>query len=60
MFQWVCHWMFLVYRVNSLKIPHGKRITQDDPYYQKISKQWSETLRRGLHEIPKPSEDYLL
>lgn len=50
----------LVYRVNSLKIPHGKRITQDDPYYQKISKQWSETLRRGLHEIPKPSEDYLL
>ncbi|KOR16939.1 peptidase [Acinetobacter sp. C15] len=49
----------LVYRADTLKMPRGKRITQQDEYFQKISRQWSETLRRGLHEIPKPEEDYL-
>ncbi|MDR0068224.1 peptidase, partial [Acinetobacter sp. 11520] len=23
-----------------------------------ISKQWSDTLRRGLQEMPKPTDDY--
>ena len=49
----------LVYHIDSLEMPKGKRVTQDDEYFQKISKQWSEILRAGLHEIPKPSEDYL-
>ncbi|WP_343598465.1 proteasome-type protease [Acinetobacter sp.] len=50
----------LVYKVDSLHIPKGKRITQDNEYFKEISKQWSETLRRGLHEIPKPAEDFLI
>lgn len=50
----------LVYKVDSLHIPKGKRITQDNAYFKEISKQWSETLRRGLHEIPKPDEDFLV
>ncbi|MEB3766344.1 proteasome-type protease [Acinetobacter sp. MD2] len=50
----------LVYKVDSLQVPKGKRITQDNEYFKEISRQWSETLRRGLHEIPKPSEDYLV
>ena len=43
---------------DSFKIPEGKRIREDDPYFTQISKQWSETLRRGLQELPKPTTDY--
>ncbi|MDB0197709.1 peptidase, partial [Acinetobacter baumannii] len=39
-------------------IPMGKRITEDDPYFSQISRQWSDTLRRGLQEMPKPTDDY--
>ncbi|MEB3752926.1 proteasome-type protease [Acinetobacter sp. MD2(2019)] len=49
----------LVYKVDSLSIPKGKRITAENEYFKEISRQWSETLRRGLHDIPKPSDDYL-
>ncbi|TCB68504.1 proteasome-type protease [Acinetobacter sp. ANC 4178] len=48
----------LIYKKNSLHIPEGKRITEEDPYFQHISKQWSDTLRSGLQDLPKPSEDY--
>ncbi len=48
----------LIYTKNSLHIPDGKRITDEDPYFQRISKQWSDTLRNGLQELPNPSEDY--
>ncbi len=30
----------------------GKRISEDDPYFSQISHQWSDTLRRGLQEMP--------
>ena len=48
----------LVYTKDSLVIPEGKRITEDDPYFQSISKQWSDALRRSLLDIPKPTEDF--
>jgi putative proteasome-type protease len=48
----------LVYHKDSLTVPEGKRITEDDPYFEHISKQWSETLKKGLAELPVPSEDY--
>jgi putative proteasome-type protease len=48
----------LIYTKNSLHIPDGKRITDEDPYFMRISKQWSDTLRNGLQELPNPSEDY--
>lgn len=48
----------LIYTKDSLKQPTGKRITEDDQYFQSISKQWSETLRSGLQEMPKPTPDY--
>ncbi|KAE9673065.1 peptidase, partial [Enterobacteriaceae bacterium TzEc077] len=28
------------------------------PYFSQISRQWSDTLRRGLQEMPKPTDDY--
>ncbi|KAE9895395.1 MAG: peptidase, partial [Acinetobacter baumannii] len=48
----------LVYSKDSFVIPMGKRITEDDPYFSQISRQWSDTLRRGLQEMPKPTDDY--
>ena len=48
----------LIYMKDSFVIPMGKRITEDDPYFSQISKQWSDTLRRGLQEMPKPTDDY--
>ncbi|EOR08565.1 proteasome-type protease [Acinetobacter tandoii] len=48
----------LIYKKNSLHIPEGKRITEEDPYFENISKEWSDTLRSGLQNLPKPSEDY--
>ena len=50
----------LIYTKDSLKQPAGKRITEDDPYFQRISKQWSETLRSGLQNMPKPTDDYFI
>jgi len=32
----------------------------EDPYFEHISKQWSDALRRGLQNLPKPTDDYWL
>lgn len=48
----------VIYHKDSLLIPQGKRITEEDPYFQHISRQWSETLKKGLQELPEPTEDY--
>lgn len=48
----------LVYPKDSLKIPEGKRIQEEDEYFTTISKQWSDTLRKGLQALPKPTSDY--
>ncbi len=49
----------LVYHKDSFIIPNGKRIFEQDPYFKMISQQWSETLREGLQNLPKPTEDFL-
>ncbi len=48
----------LIYKKDSLEIPNGKRICEEDPYFTMISKGWSEALRQGLIELAKPTEDY--
>jgi putative proteasome-type protease len=48
----------LVYHKDTFEIPVGKRIQEDDEYFTKISKQWSDTLKKGLQELPKPTLDY--
>lgn len=47
-----------VYETDSLKVPEGKRIFEEDEYFTHISKQWSETLKQGLNSLPRPTEDY--
>lgn len=48
----------MIYHKDSLNVPQGKRIYEQDPYFKAISQQWSETLRKGLQDLPKPTEDY--
>jgi putative proteasome-type protease len=48
----------MIYLKDSLEVPKGKRINDSDPYFQHISKQWSETLKKGLQDLPKPTNDY--
>ncbi|MEN3979992.1 proteasome-type protease [Acinetobacter sp. CWB-B33] len=48
----------LVYHKDSLHVPIGKRIYEEDPYFSNISKQWSALLKRGLQELPVPTIDY--
>ncbi|MGE8560949.1 MAG: peptidase [Acinetobacter sp.] len=49
----------IVYHKDSLHVPNGKRIYEEDPYFRQLSKQWSDTLRRGLQKLPIPTDDYL-
>ena len=48
----------VIYQKDSLIMPAGKRIYEEDAYFTHISKQWSETLKQGLQELPAPTEDY--
>lgn len=48
----------IVYQKDSLAIPVGKRVYEEDPYFTLISSQWSETLKQGLNSMPAPTEDY--
>ena len=48
----------VVYRNNSFALPKGKRVYEHDPYFEEISKQWSDTLKKGLQDLPPPTEDY--
>lgn len=48
----------LVYQKDSLKVPIGKRINESDHYFERISNEWSETLKKGLQDLPNPTEDY--
>jgi putative proteasome-type protease len=43
-----------VYRRDELKIDIKRRIGEDDPYFQMISRQWSEALRTAYLDIPLP------
>ncbi len=48
----------VIYQKDSLEVPCSKRIYEQDAYFQIISQQWSETLRKGLQALPKPTSDY--
>ena len=48
----------IIYKKDSFKIPVGKRIYEEDPYFVQISREWSDTLRRGLNSLPEPTSDY--
>lgn len=47
-----------VYKNDSFIIPQGKRVYENDPYFEGISKQWSDILKQGLQDLPPPTEDY--
>lgn len=48
----------IIYKKDSLQAPIGKRIYEEDPYFTHISREWSDTLRKGLNSLPAPTEDY--
>lgn len=50
---------FVVYKNDSFKIPEGRRINQDDEYFNAISRQWSEALRQTLIDLPECPAEYL-
>ncbi|KAA8735008.1 peptidase [Acinetobacter qingfengensis] len=50
----------MVYRADSLKLPEGKRVYDNDPYFASISKQWSDALKKGLQDLAQPTEEYFL
>jgi len=45
----------LVYRRDDLTLAVQRRIDEDDTYFQTISRQWSEALRRAFQDIPLPN-----
>jgi putative proteasome-type protease len=46
----------MLYRNEDFAAFHERRITADDPYFEKISDSWSEALRNAFHSLP----DYTL
>ena len=48
----------MVYSNNSFKLPQGRRLHHDDPYFHMIRTQWSEGLKQVLGELPSPPTDY--
>ena len=48
----------VVYPANSLKLPKGKRVTENDAYFHEIRKEWSDILKQGLQNIAPPTTDY--
>ena len=48
----------LVYRNDSLRLPTGRRLYDDDPYWAMIRTQWSEGLKQAMASMPPPPEAY--
>ncbi|HEX5276415.1 MAG TPA: proteasome-type protease [Fluviicoccus sp.] len=48
----------LVYRNDSLRLPTGRRLYDDDPYWAMIRTQWSEGLKQAMASMPPPPEEY--
>ena len=42
----------MLYRNDDFAPFHERRITADDPYFEKISDSWSEALRNAFHSLP--------
>ena len=49
---------FVIYENDSLTLPKGRRIEEDDEYFKTITRQWSEALRNTLIELPECPNDY--
>lgn len=50
----------MVYQTDSLRLPIGKRIDEDDEYFKMLRRQWSEGLKQIFATIPSSPEDYWL
>ncbi|MDO5288125.1 MAG: peptidase [Pseudomonadota bacterium] len=48
----------MVYRNDSLSLPQGLRIEQDEPYMRNIHVQWSDGLKAILRQFPEPPGYY--
>ncbi|KAF1054729.1 MAG: hypothetical protein GAK43_00678 [Stenotrophomonas maltophilia] len=48
----------LVYHRDSLILPAGYRVTEEDPYYAGIRKQWSAGLHELLGQLPATPAEY--
>ncbi|MBN8214660.1 MAG: hypothetical protein J0M09_17190 [Xanthomonadales bacterium] len=44
----------LLHRRDSFTANLRQRLDEDDPYLQTIRREWNETLRRGVRELPGP------
>ena len=42
----------MLYRNDDFAPFHERRITADDPYFEKISDSWSKALRNAFHSLP--------
>jgi putative proteasome-type protease len=45
----------LLYRRDSFSAQLRQRLVEDDPYLQTIRREWNDTLRRGVRELPGPA-----
>lgn len=45
----------LLYRRDSFNADLRQRLDEHDPYLQSISRQWNETLRQGVRDLPDPA-----
>lgn len=48
----------LVYRRDSLEIPSGYRVSEDDPYFASIRRQWSAGLKSLFDQLPQVPAAY--
>ncbi|MCO1883760.1 UNVERIFIED_CONTAM: peptidase, partial [Pseudomonas aeruginosa] len=48
----------LVYHRDSLILPEGYRVTEDDAYFSAIRRQWSAGLHDLLERLPSPPSAY--
>jgi len=45
----------LIYKKDTMETATHQRVTEDDPYFNTISDQWGEGLRRLYEELPNPA-----
>lgn len=48
----------MVYQTDSLALPVGKRIDENDEYFRLLRTRWSEGLRQIFDTVPESPEDY--
>ncbi len=48
----------VVYKANSLQVPAGFRVLENDPYFEGVRQQWSAGLSQLLDELPPTPPEY--